>query len=183
VFAVRRDAAQRREALIEAAEACFREFGYLIPLEQIADRAGVGRGTLYRNFPSRAALGLAVFEREVDEISIEFSSVDDIELGFRRMIQRAARSAAFYNRIAADFQSEQNSSILVLLTEKATAGWQPVIERGRAQGIFGPHVGPRTLMMVSQLVAGLIARLQSETEISEGVDEALDLVMRGLRPD
>jgi AcrR family transcriptional regulator len=180
---MRRDAAARREALIRAAAACFRESGYLVPLEQIAERAGVGRGTLYRNFPDRAALGLAVFERELDAIALEFSGVDNIEAAFRRMIHRAARSAAFYNRVAADFQSEQNAAAMGFLMENAVAGWRPIVERGRAQGFFGPHVGPKTLMMVSQLAAGVIARLQGETEISEGVDEALELLMRGLRAD
>jgi AcrR family transcriptional regulator len=179
---MRRDAAARREALIGAAASCFREAGYLVPLEQIADRAGVGRGTLYRNFADRASLGLAVFERELAEIADEIAGVDNIEEAFRRMVQRAARSAAFYNRVAADLESEQDSEAMKLLTDQAAAGWSPLIERGRDQGFFGPHVEPRTLMMVSQCVAGVIARLHREDQISSSVEETLDLLMTGLRP-
>jgi DNA-binding transcriptional regulator YbjK len=42
---MRRDARARREALLEAAAACFDADGFGVPLEDIAARAGVGRGT------------------------------------------------------------------------------------------------------------------------------------------
>ena len=53
---MRSDARERREALLTAGEQCFREQGFTVPLEQIADRAGVGRGTLYRNFKDAVTL-------------------------------------------------------------------------------------------------------------------------------
>ncbi|WP_431312381.1 TetR/AcrR family transcriptional regulator [Sphingomonas natans] len=50
---MRCDAAARREVLIDAGAHCFAEGGYLVPLGEIAARAGVERGTLYRNFRDR----------------------------------------------------------------------------------------------------------------------------------
>ena len=64
----RRDAVLRREALLNAAIECFETRGYSVSLEEIADHAGVGRGTLYRNFKDRAALTLAIFAREIEKI-------------------------------------------------------------------------------------------------------------------
>jgi AcrR family transcriptional regulator len=61
----RRDAVARREALLNAAVECFEARGYAVPLEEIADMAGVGRGTLYRNFKDRIALIMAIFERDI----------------------------------------------------------------------------------------------------------------------
>ncbi|MET8077797.1 TetR family transcriptional regulator [Streptomyces sp. NPDC005303] len=57
----RRDARRNRELLIEAAHEVFTEQGLEAPLDVIARRAGVGNATLYRHFPSRAALVDAVF--------------------------------------------------------------------------------------------------------------------------
>ncbi|MFF0129491.1 TetR/AcrR family transcriptional regulator [Streptomyces mirabilis] len=57
----RRDARRNRELLVEAAREVFAAQGLDAPLDVIARRAGVGNATLYRHFPSRAALVDAVF--------------------------------------------------------------------------------------------------------------------------
>ncbi|WP_282087309.1 TetR/AcrR family transcriptional regulator [Streptomyces tendae] len=57
----RRDARRNRELLLEAAHEVFTEQGLDAPLDVIARRAGVGNATLYRHFPTRAALVDAVF--------------------------------------------------------------------------------------------------------------------------
>ncbi|MEU1167510.1 helix-turn-helix domain-containing protein, partial [Streptomyces sp. NPDC005921] len=49
----RKDAARNYDALITAAREAFAEHGADVSLEDIARRAGVGIGTLYRNFPTR----------------------------------------------------------------------------------------------------------------------------------
>ncbi|GGE91804.1 TetR/AcrR family transcriptional regulator [Sphingomonas prati] len=53
---LRLDARQNRERILAAAEQAFRERGAGVPLEDVAKRAGVGIGTLYRRFPTREAL-------------------------------------------------------------------------------------------------------------------------------
>lgn len=60
---LRSDAAQRRDQLLDAADAVFSEHGVTAPLDLVVERAGVGRATLYRNFPDRAALMEALLER------------------------------------------------------------------------------------------------------------------------
>ncbi|MFF4349294.1 TetR/AcrR family transcriptional regulator [Streptomyces sp. NPDC001530] len=57
----RRDARRNRELLVEAAREVFAVQGLDAPLDVIARRAGVGNATLYRHFPSRAALVDEVF--------------------------------------------------------------------------------------------------------------------------
>ncbi|MFJ5306576.1 TetR/AcrR family transcriptional regulator [Streptomyces sp. NPDC088350] len=57
----RRDARRNRELLIEAAHEVFTEQGLHAPIDVIARRAGIGNATLYRHFPTRAALVDAVF--------------------------------------------------------------------------------------------------------------------------
>jgi AcrR family transcriptional regulator len=63
---LRADARRNRDALLAAAAAQFAELGVDASLEDIARRAGVGIGTLYRHFPSREALIADVYRREVD---------------------------------------------------------------------------------------------------------------------
>ncbi len=60
------DATRNRNSLLEAAKAVFASTGVDAPAKEIADRAGVGVGTLYRHFPRRSDLVAAVFQREVD---------------------------------------------------------------------------------------------------------------------
>jgi AcrR family transcriptional regulator len=63
---MRADAKRNRETLLAAAEQVYAERGVEAPLEDVARRAGVGIGTLYRHFPTRDALNEAVFRRQVE---------------------------------------------------------------------------------------------------------------------
>src|SRR5579862_5532621 len=65
---MRADARRSRAKLLEAATAAFSEHGADAPLEDIAKRAGVGIGTLYRHFPTREALQESVFRSQVDGV-------------------------------------------------------------------------------------------------------------------
>jgi AcrR family transcriptional regulator len=64
---VRADAQRNVDTLRHAAKEVFAEAGVSAPARVIAERAGVGVGTLYRHFPQRADLVAAVFRSEVDE--------------------------------------------------------------------------------------------------------------------
>ena len=67
--AVSREASARRtrEALLEAATETFVERGVHAPVRDIAARAGVGVGTVYRHFPDRAELVVAVYRHQIEE--------------------------------------------------------------------------------------------------------------------
>lgn len=52
--------------VLEAAMAVFKTSGVSAPVREIAERAGVGLGTIYRNFPQRSDLIVAVFQSQVD---------------------------------------------------------------------------------------------------------------------
>src|SRR4051794_785052 len=71
----RADAARNYDKLIAAAREAFTDDGADASLEGIARRAGVGIGTLYRNFPTRQALLEAVY---VDEVNAVCQAADDL---------------------------------------------------------------------------------------------------------
>ena len=66
---LRTDAARNRERLLEAAKEAFTVSGAEASLEDIARRAEVGAGTLYRHFPTRDALIEAVYHSEVEKLA------------------------------------------------------------------------------------------------------------------
>ena len=63
---VRADAQRNTDALLEAALAVFATSGVDAPVREIAEKAGVGVGTVYRHFPTRADLIIAVYRHQVE---------------------------------------------------------------------------------------------------------------------
>ncbi|GAB3758312.1 TetR/AcrR family transcriptional regulator [Microlunatus parietis] len=64
---VRADVARNQRKLLAAAAEVFVEAGVDAPIREIAARAGVGMGTVYRHFPTRADLVAAVFQHQLEE--------------------------------------------------------------------------------------------------------------------
>ncbi|MET7303269.1 TetR/AcrR family transcriptional regulator [Embleya sp. NPDC005575] len=62
----RKDARRNKETLLDAAAAVFVTSGVEAPVRDIAAEAGVGLGTIYRHFPTRADLIVAVYRHQVD---------------------------------------------------------------------------------------------------------------------
>ena len=73
---LRSDAALRRDQILDAADAIFAERGITAPLDLVVTRAGVGRATLYRNFPDRGALVEALFERALAGLEAQAAGSD-----------------------------------------------------------------------------------------------------------
>jgi len=65
---LRTDAQRNRERIVEAARRCFAEQGLDVGVDEIARSAGVGMGTLYRRFPTKASLVHAIFAQSLDEL-------------------------------------------------------------------------------------------------------------------
>ncbi|MGI5352025.1 TetR/AcrR family transcriptional regulator [Streptomyces sp. CA-250714] len=63
----RADAQRNQQALLAAAAAVFVTSGVDAPIREIAAKAGVGMGTIYRHFPTRADLVVAVYRHQVEE--------------------------------------------------------------------------------------------------------------------
>ena len=66
---MRADAKRNYDRIVEVAREVFREQGYDASLDEVAKRAGVGPGTLYRHFPTRDALLDAIMQSWVDRVN------------------------------------------------------------------------------------------------------------------
>jgi AcrR family transcriptional regulator len=90
-----------RRALIAAAREVFAESGYAAPLSSIAKRAGVGQGSLYRHFPDRLALAVAVFDDNIVDLEAiaadPTATLDDL---FAAIAEQAMGSSALIDMFA-----------------------------------------------------------------------------------
>ena len=94
---LRRDAQRNREAIVEAARQVFCDQGLEAPLEQIARHARVGIATLYRRFPSRAALLDAVLTVDLQahiDAAEHALAIDDPWDGFAFYLEQTCRLQA-----------------------------------------------------------------------------------------
>jgi AcrR family transcriptional regulator len=78
--ALRADAQRNRDRILDAARAAFRERGAACSLDEIAKRAGVGAGTLYRHFPTRDDLIDAMMRNWAERIEADAQAVVDSDL-------------------------------------------------------------------------------------------------------
>jgi AcrR family transcriptional regulator len=94
---LRRDAQRNRDAIVAAARQVFCDHGLEAPLEEIARRAGVGIGTLYRRFPSRVELLDAVLADTVQahvDAAEQALATDDPWDGFAYYLEETCRLQA-----------------------------------------------------------------------------------------
>jgi AcrR family transcriptional regulator len=104
----RADARRNLDALLEAAKAIFATQGVDAPAKEITDRAGVGVGTLYRHFPQRSDLVIAVLEREIDacaESGASLSAANPPEVALTEWIKRYTDLVATKAGLASALQS------------------------------------------------------------------------------
>jgi AcrR family transcriptional regulator len=94
---LRADAARNRARILDAARAAFAETGLDVGVEEIARRAGVGKGTLYRRFPTKEVLVRAIFDdllEDLERLVDDVASEADAGVAFVRFLGEAARRQA-----------------------------------------------------------------------------------------
>ncbi len=104
----RADAQRNVAALLDAAKAVFATSGVDAPAKEITDRAGVGVGTLYRHFPQRSDLVLAVLKHEIDacaDAGAALSAASPPGLALAQWIRRYTELVATKVGLASALQS------------------------------------------------------------------------------
>jgi AcrR family transcriptional regulator len=111
---LRADAERNRKRLLEAAEEAFRERGLDVGVAEIAQRAGVGRGTLFRNFPTKEDLISAiVVERMHEAVAFGETLLDDPDPAgalwvlFEHMVGRQQLDRALFEAVADTWLANQ----------------------------------------------------------------------------
>lgn len=155
---MRKDAQANRERLLEAADRMFREHGVEVSVGEIADAAGVGRGTLFRNFKNKDELIAAVLAERLGEV-LDFGrnllehDPDDAEVTFSfvaGLVQRQEENRALLQAVTDDFFHNmpelQRANVALLELFGAT------LARGKRAGAIRPEATATDLLM---LIKGL----------------------------
>ncbi len=93
---LRSDAQRSLDALLEAAKEVFATSGVDAPVREIAAKAGLGIGTVYRHFPQRSDLIAAVFRREIDACADAAVALAEQNDAFEALSQWMQRFSAFF---------------------------------------------------------------------------------------
>jgi AcrR family transcriptional regulator len=182
---LRADAARKRQALVAAAQEVMSERGLNAPLDEIARRAGVGNATLYRRFPRRMDLIVAVFAdrvadhtREVDESLAD----PDAWHGFVRYI-KTVTTLQVRDRGIADLVTLEVSSTPAIehLRTRAIRGLETLIARAKAAGAIRRDCTTEDVLIVLHANAGLIER--SNRAAAAASQRLAHLLLDGLRAE
>lgn len=133
----RKDAERNRAKLIDAGREVFTEQGPDASLEEVARRAGVGIGTLYRHFPSRDALIEAVYASHIDELlaaAEEAASAEDPWGGLARYLEQVLEMQSRNLPLRGAFLGQQPSSQVVERRLRILPLLEQVIARAKEQG-------------------------------------------------
>lgn len=136
---LRADARRNRERVLEAAEELFAADGLTVPLDDIARRAGVGPGTVYRHFPTKEALFETVVLDRIRQMVERARGLADAENAgeaffgyFTRAVEQASLNKAICEALqastglelqaASTLEREYREAIGVLLARAQQAG-------------------------------------------------------------
>lgn len=147
----RADAVRNTEAVLEAAKAAFAESGVDASMRDIATRAGVGVGTIYRNYPQRSDLIVAVFRRELDATAAEadrLASEHPPVTALRLWAQRLARFVATKRGFASALHSGDPAynPLPALFIGTLAPRVQSILDAGVAAGTIRDDIGAEDLI-------------------------------------
>jgi AcrR family transcriptional regulator len=152
----RADARRNYEKVLAAARDAFADGGDSTALEEIARRAGVGIGTLYRHFPNRQALLEALYVDEVEEVCRSAAELDNadpweaLSSWFERFIGYIATKQALVNELL-NYLDRDARLFAVCRTSLFEAG-EPLLRRAQEAGVVRSDVG---IAEVIQMVMGI----------------------------
>jgi AcrR family transcriptional regulator len=172
----RADARRNYEKVLAAARDAFAEGGESTALEEIARRAGVGIGTLYRHFPTRQALVEALYLDEVEEVCRSASELDGgdpwdaLNRWFERFIGYIATKQALAHELLNYL--DYDAPLFQDCRAQLFAAGEPLLMRAQEAGVVRPDVN---IAQVIQMVIGIAKTPAAEPrEIEHLVRIALD---------
>ena len=179
---MRADARRNYDSLVSAARQEFTERGSEASIEEIARRAGVGVGTLYRHFPRRIDLVEAVYSTDIDTLVAAADDAESLPDAFDGLqawllafVRYAESKRVLLNELHEAF--ERNPSLRVQLRERMLGAAARVLDRAKAAGVVQPDLTADDLL---QLVGGMCMSATATTGQNERL---LTYVLAGIRAD
>lgn len=165
---MRADARRNYEKVLSAAREAFAQGGESTALEEIARRAGVGIGTLYRHFPTRQALLEALYIGEVEELCDSAAKLegadpwDALVAWFERFVGYIATKQA----LAAELLNylDQDAQIFQVCRTSLFAAAEPLLRQAQEAGVVRADVSITQVMQMVIAIAKTPAAQPSETQ-------------------
>ncbi|MFQ6226608.1 TetR/AcrR family transcriptional regulator [Nocardia sp. NPDC002869] len=156
---LRADAARNQQRIVEAARELFADRGLEITLDDVAERAGVGVGTVYRRFANKKELIAEVFEHSLGAFADHAEAAlrdPDPWLGLVQFVEYACRHLAV-NRgfseviLELDLDTERFHG----LRDRIKPAVAAIVGRAREAGVLQPDIEPSDLFAMIHMVDGL----------------------------
>ena len=175
----RADARRNYEKVLAAGREAFAEGGESMALEEIARRAGVGIGTLYRNFPNRQALLEALYVEEVEEMARAADTFDGADPweALNQWFQRLIAYIATKRALAAELQNylDPDAELFKICRGMLFNSGEPLLKRAQDAGIVRADV---SIADVIHMVVGIAKIPSSDPDQTERL---LRVALDGLR--
>ena len=175
----RADARRNYEKVLAAAREAFLEGGESTSLEEIARRAGVGIGTLYRNFPNRQALLEALYADEVEELSRSAAQLDGedpwraLSLWFESFIDYLSTKRALADELMK--YMDRDAPLFKACRASMWAAGEPLLQRAQDAGAV------RTDIDFGEVIHMVMAIGKIPTEDPAQIERLLRVALDGLR--
>jgi len=179
---LRADARRNRDKLIEAAAPAFAEHGTAASLEEIARRAGVGIGTLYRHFPTREHLVEVVYGREVEHLidaADELAKREAADVALEQWMLRFVGYIAAKRGMAESLKTlyASNSALFAKASGAVPQTLQRLVEAAAEDGLIRKDIQSADLL---QALSGLYSAPDTP-DWRERSRRLVGLLMDGLR--
>jgi AcrR family transcriptional regulator len=179
---MRADARRNRDKLVATAHQLFTENGTDVALEAVAQKAGVGVGTLYRHFPTRDALVEAVYLTELDrlhsgaaELLASYPPDEALERWLDLFVQYAVTKRGLAGALRSIFESGGN--LYAQSRAKIVDALGSLLDAAGAEGAIRSDLDPEDVL----LAMGGIWSLPDEPNWAGRARKLLGLMMDGLR--
>jgi AcrR family transcriptional regulator len=180
---LRADAQRNRERLLAVALKLFTSSKEEVTLSAVAEKAGVGIGTLYRHFPTRDALVEAVYRNEVERLSDaapsllkEMPADKALEEWLRRYAALVAAKRGLKEALRSIF--EPGAETYARSRDSMTAAVTLLLEAAAKSGAIRDDFDPQDVLLA---IAASTWALVNDGEWEERARRVLRLVMDGLR--
>lgn len=177
---LRADARRNREKVIAAARDAFAECGTEAQMDDIARRAGVGVGTLYRHFPTKDALVRAIVRAHMDESAARGRALLEDDLAPWEAFATFIRTAGLKDRALAQVVATQPAITFVDAARDSglVAAAEELLRRAQEDGSARPDARVDDIPL---LMCGLGAVLRNWDE--DAARRYIELFLDGLRAD
>ncbi len=178
---VRKDVVHNHAALLEAARAVFADQGLDAPLDLIAEKAGVGRGTLYRHFADRTELALAVLEADLADLDRRTAEQGDGPEAFFWFLDRLAEDMIRNAGLAGLVRNVRSPDALTPLRQSLMEAGAAPLERAQAAGLVRKDLRPMDIRLIATLL-GAGFQGADEAERQAVSQRTRVIILDGLKP-